>query len=103
MQQFEADTTVSGQVIALVQNIIRSARTGDYAATASTLNRFLALLQKVLAAGTVNVNLLQDIAYSVETLSHMQQMQNWVAFADLLEYEFLPLWNRFCSSAPPAT
>ena len=54
------------------------------------------------------------MTYSLETLAQMQQMKNWVAFADILEFEFLPLWKRISDaqgiagnnvrqSSPPAS
>ena len=94
MQQHTSDYTEGNQVSLQAEQILHASRTGDYAAGASMLNRFLASLQKELSRGTVPVKTLSAITYSLETLSQMQQMGNWVAFADLLEYEFLPLWQN---------
>jgi len=101
VQESASEPIVGDTTITLVQQIIRSARTGDYAATASTLNRLLSRIEKTLSGGTVHVNYVRDITYSIETLAHMQQMGNWVAFADLLEYEFMPLWTKASAAQPP--
>ena len=83
----------AGELLQLVDVIIRTARTGDYARTASLLNRFLQNLQQELSKGYIADDGLSKVTYSLETLLSMQQMENWVAFADILEYEFLPLWR----------
>lgn len=75
----------------LSKDIITAARTGDYAGAARNLNRFLRLLQGVLSKGTIGAADMAKITYSLQTLLAMQQMRNWVAFADVLEYEFMPL------------
>ena len=87
-------TTTTGTITGLIPVIIKAARTGDYAQTASHLNRLLQKLQQELAKGYIAADGLSKITYSLETLLSMQQMKNWIAFADILEYEFLPLWNE---------
>ncbi|MBN1307088.1 MAG: hypothetical protein JXA18_04170 [Chitinispirillaceae bacterium] len=80
--------------------IVAAARTGDYAGAARLLNRLLQTLQRELSKGRVAASDLSKITYSLETLLAMQEMKNWVAFADILEYEFLPLWQRLGGGPP---
>jgi hypothetical protein len=91
-------TTIDSTV--LVPEIVTAARTGDYAQTAALLNRFLQRLTQELSKGYIPAGELSRINFSLETLLSMQQMENWVAFADVLEFEFLPLWREIV--VPPA-
>ena len=77
----------------LFERIIRAARTGDYGRAASDLNILLANLQVELSKGAVSAEKLSKLSYSLETMMAMQSMENWVAFADILEYEFMNLWE----------
>jgi hypothetical protein len=81
-------------IIPQIKRIIQAARTGSYAQTAGLLNRLLQALQKELSKGHLSVKDIGKVTYSLETLAEMQNMENWVAFADVLEYEFLPLWQK---------
>ncbi|MCX7726854.1 MAG: hypothetical protein N2053_08390 [Chitinispirillaceae bacterium] len=73
------------KLLELLPQVITSSRTGDYVGTARHLNVFLNLLQKILSSGKVEKKLISQLTYSLETLFAMQQMENWVAFADVLE------------------
>jgi hypothetical protein len=84
----------TGDLSHLLPAIVAAARTGDYAQGAALLNRFLRILQQELSKGYIAADGLSKVTYSLETLLSMQQMENWVAFADILEYEFLPLWRE---------
>jgi hypothetical protein len=75
----------------VIKNIIGSARTGDYGAAASNINQFLQLLQVQLSKGMISANGLSKISYSLETIIEMQKTNDWVAVADLLEYELIDL------------
>jgi hypothetical protein len=81
-------------IVTLIPAIVAAARTGDYAGAARLLNTMLQQLQKELSKGHVAAGSLSKITYSLETLLAMQKMENWVAFADILEYEFFPLWKE---------
>jgi hypothetical protein len=76
-----------------IPGIIAAARTGDYPDTSRRINIFLQHLQYELSKGYLPSESIAKITYSLETLLAMQQMNDWVAFADVLEYEFLPLWK----------
>ncbi|MBN1577407.1 MAG: hypothetical protein JW913_12690 [Chitinispirillaceae bacterium] len=88
------------EVVLLVPAIVAAARTGDYAGAARLLNRLLQKLQTELSKGHIAAGDLSKITYSLETLLAMQKMKNWVAFADILEYEFLPLWQKVGAGPP---
>ncbi|HON11946.1 MAG TPA: hypothetical protein PLE24_13850 [Chitinispirillaceae bacterium] len=77
----------------ILHDVITAARTGDYGKAASDLNRALVLLQTELSGGKVSSEGLAKITYSLQTLLAMQQIGDWVAFADVLEYEFIALWK----------
>lgn len=79
------------EILKLCRQIIRFARTGDYGNTASYLNQFLYQLQGFFTQNKIDKESLSKITYSLETLMAMQEMKNWVAFADVLEYELLAL------------
>ena len=78
----------------LVLPIVLAARTGDYSTASRLLNHLFRILQEELSGGRVSAENLSKLTYSLETLMAMQKMENWVAFADILEYEFVPLWKR---------
>lgn len=79
------------ETLKLCRQIIRFARIGDYGNTASCLNQFLVQLQNFFTKRNISRDNLSKITYSLETLMAMQEMKNWVAFADILEYELLAL------------
>jgi hypothetical protein len=56
-------------------------------------------MQNILnSGGPGHPELLSKITYSLETLYMMQKERDWVAFADVLEFEFIPLWKTMVSS-----
>ena len=77
----------------IMEDIVKAARTGDYSNVSSLLNQALQILQHELSKGIIAPDGISKLAYSLETLTAMQQMQNWVAFADILEFEFIPFWK----------
>jgi len=84
-------TNDSASIITLFRSCAAAARTGDYGQASSILNTSLASLQKRLSGGSYSADDLNKLSYSLETLSLMQQQENWVAFADILEYELITL------------
>ena len=92
----EKNQSVSGEIPEdLIHQIVTAARTGDQAGSARLFNRFLQLLQQEIVRGTLGKEGLSKVSYSLETLLGMQQMEDWVAFADILEFELLPLWKTY--------
>lgn len=92
----EKNRSVTGKNLEeMIQTIAATARTGDQAGTARLFNRFLQTLQEEIAGGILSNEGLAKISFSLETLLGMQHMKDWVAFADILEYELLPLWKTY--------
>jgi hypothetical protein len=81
----------------LLTEIITAARTGDYGNAASKLNKILQLTQEILANSRINAQGIKKLTYSLETLFALQQTGDWVAFADILEFELTPLWKELTS------
>ena len=81
-------------IFAVIKKIIMAARTGDYGAASSEINQFQLLLQAELSKGMISAAALSKITYSLETIVKMQKSGDWVAVADILEFEFAPLWKE---------
>jgi hypothetical protein len=86
---FYSETTLAG----ILQEIVIAARTGDYSNISTLLQKGVIILQNELKKNPLKGIDLSKLSYSLETITAMQQMQNWVALADILEYEFIPLWK----------
>ena len=80
-------------IFIVMRKMIVSARTGDYGAASSEINQFLLLLQAELSKGRISAAALSKITFSLETIVEMQKSGDWVAVADVLEFEFIPLWK----------
>ena len=98
MKEKKANPQSKETLLEEIPRIVTAARTGDYPETARRINIFLQQLQKELSKGYIPAEGIAKITYSLETLLAMQQMSDWIAFADVLEYEFVPLW-RSCAAA----
>jgi hypothetical protein len=81
MQSKKAD--LYGQI----EKIAQEARCGDYGQAASDINVFLQLLQLELSKGYIQSEELSKVTRTLETLMEMQKKGDWIAFADILEYE----------------
>lgn len=80
------------------RDIIDSLRCGDYSVASSRLNEALLLIQSELKNRKVVPQLLQKLLFSLETLFIMQKMEDWVAVADILEFEFTDIWKELMQS-----
>jgi len=78
-----------------IKKIAQEARCGDYGQAASDINIFLQLLQCELSKGYIRPDDLSKVTYSLETLMEMQKKNDWVALADILEYEFSGIISRW--------
>jgi hypothetical protein len=58
----------------------------------------LLLIQSELKNRKVVPQLLQKLLFSLETLFIMQKMEDWVAVADILEFEFRSIWKELMQS-----
>lgn len=88
MEDNIADFTV------LFKEIIKTIRTGDYGNASSKLNEIMQLLQDHLNRNKIDPQKIQKLIISLQTLFSMQKMGDWVAVADILEYEFADLWIK---------
>ncbi len=69
----------------------RRARVGEYPDAARLLNTCFQDLQSMLHASRPDLAHLQKIMYSLETMMIMQNQKDWVAVADIIEYELAGL------------
>jgi hypothetical protein len=82
-------------MIGLLQEITDLARTGDYADAALKLNQCIIRLQACLKEGAASPGKYSaKINYSLETMFLMLKNNDWVALADIIEFEFIPLWKE---------
>lgn len=84
-------------IVMTIKKIIMSARTGDHGTASSLMNQFLLLLQADISKGKIHASGLSKITFSLETMIEVQRAEDWVAVADILEYEFIPLWKVLSS------
>jgi hypothetical protein len=87
------------EIDVLCAAIVRAARLGDYGDAARDLNQCLVLIQK-LQTGMRRIPkpLLDKFNYSLETAFLMLKNKDWVAIADIVEYELLGLWREISGS-----
>ena len=81
------------RVFLQLQNIAACARTGDYGTLSSQLNICVQNLSGLLAGDGFTQPVTAKIVYSLETLLLMQEQKDWVAFADVIEYELLDFFR----------
>jgi hypothetical protein len=81
------------RVIERLADVSGKARTGDYAIAAQSLNEFVILFQEIGKSG-FGVKINSRITYSLETMLLMLENKDWVALADIIDYEFIPLWKE---------
>ena len=85
-------------VYPVLKEIVHCARTGSYSNAASKLNSCLQDIQPILLSGTIPPEYLKKLTYSLETVFLMQKQNDWVAVADIIEYEFLALLKEALES-----
>lgn|GEM_PF-1080942 len=89
-------------IVRLFSDIARLARTGDYPTAALSFNRGILLLQERMGAADVQGPSQLDrkqITESLRTLLLLLEHNDWVAIADVIDYEFIPLWKKSFPSA----
>ena len=84
------------EIQSMLRDVVRHGRTGGYSEAASGMNKCVQQLQGLFGAGVVRTEDLSKLAYSLETIAMMQQSDDWVAVADIIEYEFAPLLEQAC-------
>jgi hypothetical protein len=80
-------------MIGLLKEISGFARTGDYADAAFKLNQFIVRMQTRVQDGAAG-KYSTKINYSLETMFLMLKNNDWVAIADIIDFEFIPLWKE---------
>lgn len=84
-----------GEIETILANLARKGRLGDYANASLDLNRCLLLIEQEKAGlRCVPKPLLEKFNYSLETIFLMLSNKDWVAIADIVEYEMLALWSE---------
>jgi hypothetical protein len=85
------------RVLDLFAGASRHARLGDYGKAAQSINASILCFQQ-LAAREDRRRRFEEfgpkMAYSLETLLMMIERKDWVAAADIIDYEFIPLWKE---------
>jgi hypothetical protein len=84
------------QIDELLPFIVNACRLGDYGDAAGGLNRCIAEVQSMQKSATfagVPKADADKFNYSLETVFLMLQNRDWVAVADVIEYELIPLWQ----------
>lgn len=76
------------------QYIVDALRSGDYSVASSRLNEILLYMQTELKNRKIAPNSLQKLLISLETLFAMQKMEDWIAVADILEFELSDIWKK---------
>lgn len=79
---------------AQLTRIAHLARTGDCGAAASQTNMCMASIQEALSQSPPSPDWMEKLKFSLETLLMMQEQEDWVAFADVAEFELAPLWEK---------
>lgn len=82
------------QISLSFQDIIDYLRCGDYSVASSRLNETLLRMEIELKNRKVAPQLLKKLLFSLETLFTMQKMEDWIAVADILEFEFTGIWKE---------
>jgi len=70
-------------------SLIRHARTGGYSDAASYLNLLLQDISTAIRSESLPPEIKTSIVYSLETMYLLQQQEDWIGLADVVEYELL--------------
>jgi hypothetical protein len=83
------------EIDTLLVSLARAGRLGDYGDANRDLNRCLVLFQHLQGPlRNIPKPLLEKFNYSLETIFLMLKNKDWVAIADIVEYELLGLWRE---------
>jgi hypothetical protein len=85
------------RILDLLSEASRCARLGDYGRAAQSINGCILDFQKLMERKEKHPRfsgLVPKMTYSLETLLMMLERKDWVAAADIIDYEFIPLWKE---------
>jgi hypothetical protein len=85
------------QVIDIFAEAARHARCGDYSQAAGAINSSILKFKEFMqqqGASEQYKKFGPRMTYSLETLLMMLERKDWVAAADVIDYEFIPLWKE---------
>jgi hypothetical protein len=85
------------QVMGAFSEAARNARTGDYSQAALFINSGILRFQECMSKHGESAQVKEygsRLAYSLETLLLMLERKDWVAVADVIDYEFIALWEK---------
>ena len=84
------------RIIDMFGEASRHARCGDYGRAALSINSGVLGFQEFIGHKGASDRVKEyssRMAYSLETLLLMLERKDWVAAADVIDYEFIPLWK----------
>jgi hypothetical protein len=87
-------------ISSLLPEIGRDCRLGDYGDAASKLNKCVLALddfRKSPAGQKAPKTLIEKLNYSLETVLMMLKNKDWVAVADVIEYELINIWREIAT------
>jgi hypothetical protein len=80
------------ELISHLSSAARLSRLGDFRDAASAANNALPFLDSWLSSSSPEIK--TKLTYALETMLLMQQQQDWVGYADVIEYELIPLIKK---------
>jgi hypothetical protein len=81
------------RIIEYLGEVSCKARGGDYSGAALSLNEFILSFQDFMKSD-FGKGRDPKITYSLQTMLLMIERKDWVAVADIIDYEFIPLWKE---------
>jgi hypothetical protein len=84
------------EIEALLSGLARKGRLGDYGDANRDLTACLSLFQRVqerCGMKSLPPEVIRKFNYSLETIFLMLTTKDWVAIADIVDYELLALWR----------
>ncbi len=92
--------TKSQNLLADLQFLVRLIRTGAYSDASSKLNRCILMIQEQLPKlAQQNPKAMQSVLDAVHRMLKHLEKQDWVAFADVVEFELIPFWTSAASAS----
>jgi hypothetical protein len=77
--------------------IVSYCRTGDYGNAARELNKCIIYFQQIQKSNllkNISKEYISKLNYSLETILMMLSNKDWVAVADIIQYELIDIWEQ---------